>query len=99
MNLKDRELLLSIARASIDLFGSVKPVIGLLSGGIPPASEDARDWTRVKKVCPQCQVEKPIMPGFGLKLFRGKMHPQSWCRGCRGAKDYRKLAPTYNLKG
>lgn len=36
--------------------------------------------------CPHCGHTGVIEKDFGIRVMRGEVWPQSWCRGCRSAR-------------
>lgn len=46
------------------------------------------DWTTVERTCPKCGRVGKVDPDFGVKMYRGEPHPQSWCKDCRAGTNY-----------
>lgn len=43
-------------------------------------------------VCPHCGHTGPVTQDFGVRVMRGEVWPQSWCRICRAGKAQQKRA-------
>jgi hypothetical protein len=54
-------------------------------GGKDPSKTD---WTKVRKMCPQCGKSKFVEPDFGVRPVRDTFRAQSWCRNCRATTNY-----------
>lgn len=49
--------------------------------------------------CPHCGHEGPIEKDFGIRIMRGEVWPQSWCRTCRaGREEEKKVAKAAKKK-
>ncbi len=49
--------------------------------------EDATGVLKGKAECPHCGHKGPIEKDFGVRIMRGHVWPQSWCKGCRAGKE------------
>lgn len=54
--------------------------------------EELKGMVHGKAVCPNCDHEGPIAKDFGVRIMRGAIWPQSWCRDCRAGKNEKKVA-------
>lgn len=114
--LSDAEVLVQLARESMERFGTALPP-GF--GGLPtkekveepaatrrrrratasdktPSSDDT-DWRTVISRCgnKNCthgrggnSYEGPVEPDFGVRVVRGVVRKQSWCKRCRAETQY-----------
>lgn len=46
--------------------------------------DDAKVILKGKATCPHCDHKGPIETDFGIRIMRGTVWPQSWCKSCRG---------------
>lgn len=53
-----------------------------------PKKQPVADWTKERRTCPKCGHEGPVDPDFGVKVRRGLVHAQSWCKKCRASTNY-----------
>jgi len=52
-----------------------------------------------KKSCPRCGKEGDILDEFGLRMYRGKWRPQSYCRACRSSTTPHAAPPESEKDG
>ena len=71
-----------LTRAAISKMNAHQLLIELHRRGVN--IEDAKSVLRGKSTCPNCGHEGPIERDFGVRVMRGALWPQSWCRKCRG---------------
>lgn len=98
----NKEALLALAREALSRGVSVSVVFDTLfagEGDVPPPPDiPEADWTKVKRVCAKCHVEKVVMPDFGLAKHRGVVRPQSYCKQCRANGNYHARPRVYATK-
>lgn len=92
-SLSDADVMLMVARESLLRYGTPIPP----NQPQPvPTQPVVRPEMKVKdrkkmadarfkgdKKCPHCGDTKNIMRDFGIRVYRGKLGIQSWCRQCR----------------
>lgn len=71
-----------LTRASISKMSHSELLIELARRGLK--LEDAKAVLKGKATCPHCNHTGPIEKDFGVRIMRGAVWPQSWCRKCRG---------------
>lgn len=105
--LSDEQIRIMLARENLIRYGSVTPPAmkapAALSVVVAQPKEKEGplpepDWTKVVRTCPQCEKDKKVMPDFGVTSVRGKRQAQSWCKKCRGEKNYHALPRSYNTR-
>lgn len=69
---KEEEMLLAVAKASLQQFGTLVPPKEALYGVL-------------EAECPQCGHKGKVATDFGFKTYKGVVKPQSWCRWCRNS--------------
>lgn len=72
-----------LTRAAISKMNAHQLLIELHRRGVN--IEDAKSVLRGKSSCPNCGHTGPIERDFGVRIMRGAVWAQSWCRKCRGA--------------
>ena len=72
-----------LTRAAISKMNAHQLLIELHRRGVN--IEDAKSVLRGKSTCPNCGHQGPIERDFGVRIMRGAVWAQSWCRKCRGA--------------
>lgn len=55
-----------------------------IEGGVP------MDWSRVQTRCNKCGKVGMVDPDFGIRLVRGIVRKQAWCKECRSGTSYYK---------
>lgn len=74
-----------LSRVAISKMTASELLIELARRGLK--LEDAKQVLKGKATCPHCDHTGPIESDFGVRIMRGAVWPQSWCRKCRGTHD------------
>lgn len=71
----------TITRTEISNLSPSELLIELARRGIKQPALPA--MLKAKTVCPHCDTEGQVEKDFGVRVLRGEVKPQSWCRECR----------------
>jgi len=75
--------MLPLTRSQMSKLSPAELIIELGKRGIK--AFDGSDL-KGRTTCPHCGHEGPIERDFGIRVMRGSIWPQSWCRTCRTGK-------------
>lgn len=70
-----------LTRSDIALLSPTDLIVELARRGIKAVPHT--HTMKGRSTCPRCEHEGPIDRDFGVRVMRGEVKPQSWCRVCR----------------